>query len=503
MNDVDAGNCILLDFDTSTRSSCIAKPVQRASSLAPRSLFDACVIMLYFRTATRAQASATLQQSLRPNAALRSSQILPLQTLRYKSNRPITRSTPKPASQRFSNPGSLQYQPSRSASKTEKSSEATGEFNEKATPKVNTTPASPPGPGVGETSRTSISNASQQTGEFNTKANPEVNTVPTGQPGPNDSVRSSQPASSSSTAEFNETASPSANTVPTGQPGPSVGKQDPAQEAAPSDFSPSQDEFSGPKTPQANTTPEGETVESGESQAPKQPLPDLRFGIPSTFEQEYFKNASKADGTAGGAAQDPNITDDPAQPGAGGRGDGELPRSAYETSIDKRRNRLANYMYLFFAVAGTSGALYFGRNWESEEEAARYPDAPSGWSPGLIYNRIKARMSGQMGYYTEPTFVKLLPTMDPAPPYTLVLSLEDLMIFSEWSREHGWRTGKRPGLDYFLRYLSQYYELVLWTSMPISFADQIVRKLDPYHIIMWPLFREATLYDGGKHVKVG
>ena len=33
-------------------------------------------------------------------------------------------------------------------------------------------------------------------------------------------------------------------------------------------------------------------------------------------------------------------------------------------------------------------------------------------------------------------------------------------------RAHGWRTVKRPGVDYFLSYLSQFYEIVLFTSQP-------------------------------------
>jgi import inner membrane translocase subunit TIM50 len=62
---------------------------------------------------------------------------------------------------------------------------------------------------------------------------------------------------------------------------------------------------------------------------------------------------------------------------------------------------------------------------------------------------------------------------------------------------------KRPGVDYFLRYLNQYYELVLFTSVPSMMADQVLRKLDPFRIIRWPLFREATKYKDGEYVKVG
>jgi len=122
----------------------------------------------------------------------------------------------------------------------------------------------------------------------------------------------------------------------------------------------------------------------------------------------------------------------------------------------------------------------------------------------LMYKRIMARMDDQLSFYRDPVFSKLLPDQDPriCPPggYTLVLSLDDLLIHSEWTREHGWRLAKRPGVDYFIRYLSQYYELVLFTDQPSAMAEMVVRKFDPYHLLL-PLFREATLYEGGEYVK--
>jgi import inner membrane translocase subunit TIM50 len=87
-------------------------------------------------------------------------------------------------------------------------------------------------------------------------------------------------------------------------------------------------------------------------------------------------------------------------------------------------------------------------------------------------------------------------------PYTLCISLEDMLVHSEWSREQGWRVAKRPGVDYFLRYLSQYYELVLFTTVPFGIGEPLVRKLDPFRFIVWPLYREATKYKDGEVVKV-
>lgn len=235
-------------------------------------------------------------------------------------------------------------------------------------------------------------------------------------------------------------------------------------------------------------------------------LPDLRQGIPSTFEAEFLKQQARA----GEESLQDNANLDVAEEsqraqsgGSGGRGGGELPKSAYETSTDRRRNRQMVYSLAALALFGSSGYIYLGRNWETEEETNAHPDAPNGWSVVSMWKRANARFGGQMGYYTEPTFPKLLPTIDTGRSHTLVLSLEDLLVHSEWTREHGWRTAKRPGLDYFLRYLSQYYEIVIFTTLPMTSAELIIRKIDPLGAaISWPLFREGTKYEKGEYIKV-
>lgn len=239
----------------------------------------------------------------------------------------------------------------------------------------------------------------------------------------------------------------------------------------------------------------------------QQPLPDLTQGIPSTLLAELEGRARPS--RRGGL----NLTDDPERAeyetyegaGSGGGGGGrDIPKDGYVSSVDRRRNRMANIAYVCFFVAGAAFAAHLGRNWDSAEEEEKHPEAPSGWGPTLFWNRISARLSDITSYYKDPAFEKLLPEEDPAfrQPYTLVLSLEDLLIHSEWTREHGWRVAKRPGVDYFLKYLNQYYELVLFTSVPVMMADQVIRKLDPFRIIRWPLFREATKYEDGEYVKV-
>ena len=264
-------------------------------------------------------------------------------------------------------------------------------------------------------------------------------------------------------------------------------------------FSIKQDEFNTAASPAKNTAPKSSSASAipAEAQANSRPLPDLTQGIPSTLQYETTGSTTRS------AASPLNLTE-ANEPAPEGRGKGDLPASAYISSSERKRLKIANYMYAMFAVLSITGSIYLGRNWESEEEENAHPDAPSGWALGLMWSRVKARVGDQLNYYNEPAFRKLLPDPDPIfeRPYTLILSLEDLLIHSEWSREHGWRIAKRPGVDYFLRYLSQYYELVIFTSQPWAIAEPVIRKLDPYHMVTWPLYREATLYENGEYIKV-
>lgn len=324
-------------------------------------------------------------------------------------------------------------------------------------------------------------------------------------PSSESSDRSGKPDFSREQDKFQTSTASNANTEP---PSPSAGPRSPStqppQPNSHPDYSTLQDEFQTSSSSATNTAPQSTSnpaIDPAEAQRQEReqlyPLPDLTQGIPSTLDSELRASSSSAQ-------SDPeslNITEDPSK---GDRGGDNLPKSAYISSVERRRNRLANWLYASFFGLSVVGTIYLGRNWETPEEEEKHLDAPSGWGFGLFYNRASARLADMLDYYNEPAFPRLLPKPDPAfePPYTLVLSLEDLLVHSEWSREHGWRMAKRPGVDYFLRYLSQYYELVIFTSVPSMIGDPIIRKLDPYRIIRWPLFREATRYKNGEYIKV-
>ncbi|GME93705.1 unnamed protein product [Ambrosiozyma monospora] len=162
------------------------------------------------------------------------------------------------------------------------------------------------------------------------------------------------------------------------------------------------------------------------------------------------------------------------------------------------------FWYSMFG-AGLAAAGYSCRDWDPNEEPELYKEEENGYTPGKIITRFKKRVIGVSDVFSEPAFTDMLPPPPPPEyrrPLTLVLELDDLLIHSEWDNKRGWKTAKRPGVDYFLGYLSQYYEIVIFTKSPMVFAEQTINKLDPYHAyISYSLFREVCTSRDNKIIK--
>ncbi|KAJ7351723.1 Mitochondrial import inner membrane translocase subunit TIM50 [Desmophyllum pertusum] len=108
--------------------------------------------------------------------------------------------------------------------------------------------------------------------------------------------------------------------------------------------------------------------------------------------------------------------------------------------------------------------------------------------------------------FAQPSSKMLLPEplQEPyfQPPYTLVLELKDVLVHPEYDRKSGWRFRKRPGVDAFLNQLGPpLFEVVIYTHEAGFSASPVVDGLDPNGMIMYRLFRDATLYTDGTHVK--
>lgn len=182
-------------------------------------------------------------------------------------------------------------------------------------------------------------------------------------------------------------------------------------------------------------------------------------------------------------------------------------RRSAKTSKDLQRERYANRFYLISLLGGIGGLGYLARDWDNEEEQKKLEatDIGNGYTPELVYGRVNKRLGSLFTFFSEPAFENLLPPPPPEAyrrPLTLVLTLDDFLIHSSWDTKHGWRTAKRPGLDYFLGYLSQYYEIVIFGSNYQMYSERTVAKLDPLRAyIQYALFREACRYKDGKLIK--
>ncbi|PIN11400.1 TFIIF-interacting CTD phosphatase, including NLI-interacting factor [Handroanthus impetiginosus] len=120
-----------------------------------------------------------------------------------------------------------------------------------------------------------------------------------------------------------------------------------------------------------------------------------------------------------------------------------------------------------------------------------------------VYIDLRRMTEEQVRGFTEPTSDKLLPDLHPLEQhvFTLVLDLNETLIYSDWKRDRGWRTFKRPGVDDFLEHLAQFYEIVIYSDQLNMYVDPVAERLDPKHCIRYRLSRGATKYMDGKHYR--
>ncbi|XP_022623094.1 mitochondrial import inner membrane translocase subunit TIM50 [Seriola dumerili] len=164
--------------------------------------------------------------------------------------------------------------------------------------------------------------------------------------------------------------------------------------------------------------------------------------------------------------------------------------------------RLAGLM----GLSGAVGIVYiFGTN-SVDEQGNTIPDEFDRDPP--VVQQLKRTFKYFQDYrqmIIEPTSPKLLP--DPLkepyyqPPYTLVLELTDVLLHPEWSLSTGWRFKKRPGIDYLFQQLAPLYEIVIFTAETGMTAYPLIDSIDPQGFVMYRLFRDATRYMEGHHVK--
>ncbi|TYI67649.1 hypothetical protein E1A91_D08G033100v1 [Gossypium mustelinum] len=183
------------------------------------------------------------------------------------------------------------------------------------------------------------------------------------------------------------------------------------------------------------------------------------------------------------------------------------------------------------AVTGTvgyAGYLSYKCSYEEVDQKAKALRAAASYAPsedasaidkyrGLLYSAamtvpakalesyldLRRLVEENVLEFTEPTSDKLLPDLHPQEQhvFTLVLDLNETLLYTDWKRERGWRTFKRPGVDAFLEHLAKFYEIVVYSDQMNMYVDPVCERLDPNHCIRYRLSRGDTKYQNGKHYR--
>lgn len=173
----------------------------------------------------------------------------------------------------------------------------------------------------------------------------------------------------------------------------------------------------------------------------------------------------------------------------------------------KKKDKAAGPSNKIYALLGgiTSGLIisaigFFG---QPNPDFDLYKDEPT--VLGYIY-RFRDILHEYRESCIEPSSDLLLPDPLPEPyiqpKYTLVLELTDVLVHPEYDRTCGWRFRKRPGIGPFLKALTMpLFEIVIFTREHGYIAAPVVDGLDPEGCIMYRLYRDATKYMQGMHVK--
>lgn len=177
----------------------------------------------------------------------------------------------------------------------------------------------------------------------------------------------------------------------------------------------------------------------------------------------------------------------------------------------KEMPKWQKYTYTFFGVTFTvsiiGNCILFSLP-DKDTQGNDIEDEFSSLSfPSQHFSRLKNKIFTTKKAIEEPFSDKLLP--DPLeypmhqPKYTIVLEITGCLVKSDWTHKHGWRFQKRPGLDVFLSQIGYpNFEVVIWTVENGMTFWAIINGMDPNNqYIMYRLFRDATRFKNGTHVK--
>lgn len=85
--------------------------------------------------------------------------------------------------------------------------------------------------------------------------------------------------------------------------------------------------------------------------------------------------------------------------------------------------------------------------------------------------------------------------------YTLILDLDETLIHFAYSPSGGYFI-VRPGCFDFLKIMSSYYEIIIFTAATQEYANRVINLIDPNGYVTSRFYRQHTILSGGELIKV-
>ena len=131
---------------------------------------------------------------------------------------------------------------------------------------------------------------------------------------------------------------------------------------------------------------------------------------------------------------------------------------------------------------------------DSEEENPNEND-------NLVFNIIENDTEKTIRQDKEQTTKKFyLNPINPKYKYTLVLDLDETLVHYISDNESAY-IQIRPGTEDFIKDLSKYYEIIIFTAALKKYADVVINSIDPDGNISYRLYRQHTISIGNSNIK--
>jgi Dullard-like phosphatase family protein len=112
-------------------------------------------------------------------------------------------------------------------------------------------------------------------------------------------------------------------------------------------------------------------------------------------------------------------------------------------------------------------------------------------------NESDYRFNTLNGNIPKPPFLE---PISPKYKYTLVLDLDETLVHYISDNESSY-IQIRPGAEEFIKELSEYYEIIIFTAALQTYADLVLEGIDPDGVISHRLYRQHTVSVGGANIK--